>query len=207
MLTGSRSSVVDYLYCERGDNELPTFFFPRFDESISLSAETVLRSIIRQSLQLDDVTGEIERQLSKFEASDADIDTIQKLLQYCISRFSMLYIVIDASDEFEETERKVLLQSLKSIISLPDSKGKLFLVGRSSISTDIEGCFPDSQRTSADCCEAQPDIKAYIQEIITLRQAEELFQHEKLILQDPALGEEIVEALIDGADGMYVLTF
>ena len=118
--------------------------FPRFDDSISLSAATVLRSIIRQSLKPDDVSEEVERQLSKFKASYTDIDTIETLLQRCISRFSTLYIVIDALDEFEKEERNVLLRSLLSIVLLPDSKAKLFLVGRSSVSTDIRKWFPAS---------------------------------------------------------------
>jgi hypothetical protein len=172
--------------------------FPRFDDSISLSAATVLRSIIRQSLEPNDVTKEIERQLCRFETTYADIDAIETLLQYCIRRFSVLYIIIDALDEFEKEERNALLRGLSAIISFPDSKAKLFLVGRSSAATDIRKWFPASQAKSTDCCEVQADIEAYTREIITLKQGEQL------ILQDPALAQEIIKALIDGANGMCV---
>ncbi len=131
--------------------------------------------------------------------------TIEKLLHYCTSRFSTLYIVIDALDEFEKEERNVLLQSLLSIISLPHSKAKLFLVGRSSLLPDIQRLFPGSQQKSANCCEVHADIEAYTRETIALRQGEQFFQQEQLILQDPALAQEIISALINGADGMYVL--
>jgi hypothetical protein len=174
--------------------------FPRFDDSVSLSAATVLRSIIRQSLKFDDVRGEVERLLSKVEASYADIETIEALLQHCICRFSSLYIVIDALDEFEKEERNVLLRSLSSIISLPDSKARLFLVGRSSVSMDIRKWFPNSQEKSADCREVQADIEAYTQETITIKQGEQL------ITEDSALAQEITNALMDGANGMCVLT-
>lgn len=174
--------------------------FPRFDDSISLSSATVLKSIIRQSLNPDDVTGEVERQLSKFDASDADMDTIETLLQLCISRCSTLYIVIDALDEFEKEERKVLLRSLSSIISLPYSKAKLFLVGRSSVSTDIRKWFPASQEKSTDCDKVQADIEAYTQATITLK------QEEQPISQNPTLAQEIIKALVGGANGMCVLT-
>jgi hypothetical protein len=204
----SRSSVIDYLSCKRTrTDELITFFFPRFDDSTSLNAATVLRSIIRQCLKPDDVTGEIERQLSRFKNSDIDIDTIEILLQHCVSGFSKLYIIIDALDEFEKEQRTILLQSLSSIMSLPDSKAKLFLVGRSSVLIDIRRRFPASQAKSADCHEVQADIEAYTRETIALRQREQLSPQEQLILQDPALAQEIIEALIDGADGMYVLNF
>jgi len=203
-----RSSVIEWLFCERRrTDELTTFVFPRFDDSISLDAATVLRSIIRQTLEPDDVTGEVESHLSKFKNSDADIDTIETLLRHCISRISKLYIVIDALDEFETEQRNVLLRSFSFIISLPDSKAKLFLVGRSSVLIDIRRWFPDSQEKSADCCEVKADIGAYIRETIALRQGEQVSPQEQLILQDPAFAQHIIEALIDGADGMCVLTF
>ncbi|CZR67042.1 uncharacterized protein PAC_16941 [Phialocephala subalpina] len=200
-----RSSVIDYLYCERTrTDELTTFVFPRFDDSISLDAAAVLRSIIRQTLEPDNVTGEVERQLGIFKNSDADIDTIKTLLQHCISRFSKLYIVIDALDEFEKEQRNTLLRSLSFIISLPGSKAKLFLVGRSSVLMDIRRLFPASQEKSVDCREVQADIEVYTRENIALRQEEQLSSQEQLILQDPALAQEIIEALINGADGMFL---
>lgn len=197
----SRSSVIECLSCERTrTDELITFVFPRFDDSTSLSAATVLRSIIRQSLKPDDVIGEVERQLSRLETSYTNMDLIKILLQHCISSYSTLYIVIDALDEFEKEERNVLLQSLSFAISVPNSKAKLFLVGRSSVLTDIRKRFPTRQEKSADCRQVQADIDIYTRETISLRQEEEL------IPQNSALAQEIIKALIDGADGMCVLT-
>jgi hypothetical protein len=68
------------------------------------------------------------------------------------------------------------------------------------VSTDIRKWFPASQEKSAGCREVQADIEAYTRETVTLRQVEQL------ILQDPALAQEIIKALIDGANGMCVLT-
>lgn len=208
-----RSSVIDFLFSRRTrTDELTTFVFPRFDDSVSLSAATLLRSIIRQSLKPDDITGEVERQLSKFESSYVDIGTIDNLLQHRISKFSTLYIVIDALDELEKEERNVLLRSLSSIVSIPKSKVKLFLVGRSSVLTDTRRWFPDYHHKSANCREVQADIEAYTREVITLRQVEQLIPQgqlipqQQLILQDPALAQEIIEVLIEGANGMCVLT-
>ncbi len=147
------------------------------------------------------MTKEIEKQLGKFEASYTDMDMVQTLLQHSISRFSTLYIVIDALDEFEKEERSILLQNLASTISVPDSKVKLFLVGRSSVAADIRKMFPISQVKSADCRELQADIQRYTQEtVVTALDREE----EPLALQDPALAQEIIQALIHGADGMCV---
>lgn len=173
--------------------------FPRFDDFVTLSAANVLRSIIRQSLQPDDVTGEVERQLSRFGTSDADMDIIESLFQHCISLYSTLYIVIDAMDEFEKEERNILLRCLSSFVLAPVSKVKLFLVGRSGILTDFRKWFQTSYEKSADCGEVQADIEAYTREIVTHRRTE-------LDLQDPTLAQGIIEALIDGANGMCVST-
>ncbi|KAJ8057801.1 hypothetical protein OCU04_008663 [Sclerotinia nivalis] len=199
------SSVIDYLHCERTrTDELITYVFPRFDDSISLRAATVLRSIIRQFLKPDDVTGDVERQLSRFQAFFSDMDIIKILMQHCVSRFSTLYIVIDALDEFEKEERKILLESLSSVISVSNSKIKLFLVSRISVSKDIRRWFPASQETYTDLYKVQADIEIYAREIINAKQGEELMVEERLNLQDPALAQEIVEALVKDADGMFL---
>lgn len=72
---------------------------------------------------------------------------------------------------------------------------------------DVRRWFPTFQEKSADSREAQADIEAYIRETIALRQAQQLSTQERLILQDPSLAQEIIEALMNGADGMYVLLF
>jgi hypothetical protein len=180
---------------------------------VSLDATTILRSIIRQCLRPDDVTGEVERQLSRLKNSEAAMDIIEALLQHCVGRFSKLYIVIDSLDEFDKEQRTILFRILSSVISYPNSNAMLFLVGRSSVSMDIRKWFPDSQERSADRREAQSDIEAYTRETIALRLSsqeqldpqEHPDPQEQLILQDSALAQEVIDALIDGADGMYVV--
>lgn len=139
------------------------------------------------------------------------MDTIDRLLQHCITKYFTVYIVIDALDEFEKEERNVLLRSLSSLTSIPNSKAKLFLVGRSSVSTDLREWFPASHEKSTNCGEVQADIGAYTQETITLREGkqfipqQQLIPQEQLIFQDPALSQQVTKALINGANGMYVL--
>lgn len=201
------SSVIDYLHSRRTNyNERITYFFPRFDHSLSLQTETILKSIIRQCLELSDVTGEVETQLRKFNTFDIDMEPVKLLLQYCVSRFSTLYIVVDALDELQKEERNILLQNLSSIIELPNSNAKLFLVGRTSVSKDIGRWFSAFQGKSTNCHEVQIDIEAYTRDAIMTRQGgregEHINPEEQLALQNPALAQEIIQALINGADGM-----
>lgn len=128
--------------------------------------------------------------------------TVRALFQDCASRFATLFIIIDSLDEFEREERNILLRALSSVISRPDSSVKLFLVGRGSISATIRDFFPGSHEKSTNCGEVGVDIEAYIRENIAQKQEEEIPMDERLILEDPAITEEIIKALIDGADDM-----
>ncbi|MCJ1284327.1 hypothetical protein MMC26_003658 [Xylographa opegraphella] len=201
----SESAVIEYLYRERKrTDELTAFVLSRYDDSVSLSAISVLRSIIRQCLEPDDITGEIERQLSELKTYGKVMETTKTLLQYCTSKFATLYIVIDSLDEFENEERHTLLRVLSSVISRPDSSVKLFLVGRSSMLAAVRNWFPRSHEKSTDCGEVGVDIKTYTRENIALRQEEEVPIHERLMLTDPAMAQEIIKALINGANGMFL---
>jgi len=115
----------------------------------------------------------------------------------------MLYIITGALGEFDKDELSILLRRLSSVISLPGSKAKLFLVGRSSVVTDIRIWFPDFEEKFANGCEVQTDVEVYTRDTITLRQEKDHFPQE-LISRDPALAQEIIEPLIKGADDMYV---
>ncbi|KAH8680015.1 hypothetical protein BGZ60DRAFT_525207 [Tricladium varicosporioides] len=205
LLLFSVSAVIEYLYCERKrTNELTAFVLSRYDDSVSLSAISVLRSIIRQCLEPDDITEEVERQLSELNTYSKVIETTKTLLQYCTSKFAILYIIIDSLDEFETEERNTLLRVLSSVISRPDSIVKLFLVGRGSISEAIRKIFPGSHEKSTENNEVEVDIEIYIRENIALRQKEEISIDERLILTDPAMDQEIIKVLINGANGMFL---
>ena len=166
-----RSSIVEHLYCQRTKtDEIITFVFPHFDDSISLRAETLLRSIIRQSLEFDKmISKEDIKMLRALEISYSSIDTVKTLLYHCSSRFSTFYIIIDALDEFDKDELQILFEGLSHIATSSTArfKVKLFLVGRDSISRNIRKRFPVSYYKSADCLQVQSDIAAYMKETIT----------------------------------------
>jgi hypothetical protein len=126
----------------------------------------------------------------------------EALLQYCTSRSATLYIVIDSLDEFENEERNILLRVLSSVISCPDSRAKLFLVGRGSVLATIRHWFLGFHEKSTDCDEVEIDIETYTRENIALRQEEEFPIHERLVLEDPTMAQHIIEVLIKDANGM-----
>jgi hypothetical protein len=139
-----RANVIDNLFLNRNDNDVCIgFFFCRFDEAISLKAETILRSIIGQSLDVANLPRDIEASLKNISQNAlSGIGELRSLLQKKVSLFQAYYIVIDALDECEKSERDLLLDVLQSVIASSVSKVKLFLASRDSIGGEIKKRFP-----------------------------------------------------------------
>ena len=174
--------------------------FPRFDDSVSLRAETILRSIIRQFFEADEILSEeAERLLGELETPFAGMNIVETLLNHYINRFSMCYIIIDSLDELEQSELNVLFGILSRTI-LDTSKAKLFLVGRDSILKDIREWSSSFHHISVKTAKVQSDIEVYTRETIAAKWGEER------ILQSPTLVDKIIKTLKNSADGMYVLT-
>lgn len=130
------------------------------------------------------------------------METTKTLLQHCIYMLAILHFVTDSLDEFKREERNFLLRVLLSIIARPDSIAKPFLGGQGSILSDIRSGFPNSYQKSTDCGEVQVDIEAYPRGNIALRQQGKYLVGEPLILEDPAMAQEVIKALSNGASGM-----
>jgi hypothetical protein len=193
-----RASIVEYLLKGKRDNVISiTFFFPRFDDTISLEAETILRSIIRQSLNSNDLPSEIESRLEKIEKHPlSSLEAINDLLEGILALSKACYIIIDALDEFDKSERDILLKTLSSL-STAGGNVKLFLAGRDSLSEEIKRRFQPVYHISMSCTQAQSDISRYISEII-----DERLSNGDLVVGDNSIIQEIQDALIQGAQGM-----
>ncbi|KAL7786099.1 hypothetical protein V8C43DRAFT_290502 [Trichoderma afarasin] len=194
------ASVIEKLLTEkRGPDVFIGFFFIRFDDRQSLNAEVILRSIIRQMLDISSIYKRVETSLENMQLSFAStINEISKLLQKMVAEFKTVYIVIDGLDECSKPERHDLLETLRSIVHI-GPKIKLFIGGRDSVSREVQRTFPTLQQVSMDCLSARSDIAAYVEGIVR-----EKLNDEELIVGDPDLIEDIKVALSEGADGMFL---
>ena len=85
-----------------GASETVTFFFPQFDDPRSLSAETVIRLVIRQSLDSTTLSKELEASLVALNQKPfTELNDLKPLLSKRIDQSRAFYIFIDALDEFE----------------------------------------------------------------------------------------------------------
>ncbi|KAK4064438.1 hypothetical protein Trihar35433_7955 [Trichoderma harzianum] len=194
------ASVIEKLLTkERSPDVFISFFFVRFDDRQSLNAEIILKSIIRQMLNVSKLYEKVETLLDNMQLNLASgLDEIAKLLQSTAAEFKKLYIVIDGLDECTKSERHDLLEILRSVLNVR-SNTKLFLAGRDSVSREVQIKFPTLKQISMDCSSAQSDIATYVEGIV-----QEKLKTEELIVGDPDLIEDIKAALSDGANGMFL---
>lgn len=193
-----RASVIEQLLTKkRSPDVFISFFFIRFDDRQSLNAEVILKSVIRQMLNVSDIYAKVEALLDSMQLNlMSRLNEIEKLLQSVAAEFGTLYIVIDGLDECTKSERDDLLKSLHSVMKVR-SNIKLFLAGRDSVSREIQLKFPTMKHIPMDCSSAQSDIATYVEGIV-----QEKLKTEELIVGDPDLIEDIKTALSDGANGM-----
>lgn len=193
-----RASVIEKLLTEkRSPDVFIGFFFIQFDDRQSLNAEVILRSIVRQMLNVSNVYEKVETQLNNMQLDLASgLNEIAKLLRSIAAEFQKLYIVIDGLDECTKSERHDLLLILHSVLTV-GSNTKLFLAGRDSVSREVQREFPTLKQIPMDCSSALSDIATYVEGIV-----QEKLKTEELIVGDPDLIEDIKAALLDGANGM-----
>ncbi|KAK4164976.1 ankyrin repeat-containing protein [Cladorrhinum sp. PSN259] len=193
------SAVNHVLAHKSGIGEIVVFFFPQFDDPQSLCAETVIRSIIRQSLDPVTLSEEMEADLVEMDQKPfTGLVELTVLLRKRVAQSKMLYIFIDALDEFEATERRTLLNLLVSLGS-SGSGLKVFLAGRESLSGELKGKLTGIEHVSMASAQAKPDISLYIEEAL-----QEKSDDRDLVVGDQLLILDIKQALVKHADGMFL---
>ncbi|KAK2034715.1 hypothetical protein LX32DRAFT_375278 [Colletotrichum zoysiae] len=186
-----------YLHESRAD-QIVTFFFPQFDDPASLSAEAAIRSIIRQSLDPVRLSSDWEARLTELDRKpSSELSDLTSLLLQKIEQSKRFYVFIDALDEFEPVQRRALLGSLASVVS--GSRLRVFISSRESLSGELKDKLPTIHTVSMASAEARIDIATFVNETLEERQ-----QNEDLMVQDKSIINEIRQALINHADGMFL---
>lgn len=186
---------MDHILSEKGSDCVVSFFFVESGNQESLSADTILRSILRQRLDPTQIPQEAVNDLERLDFS-AGLDEFVKLLHIVMPPPRISYIVIDGLDECEKPDRIRLLTVLSSLAVLGGNI-RLFLSSRDSLLGEIQKRFTVFDSLSMDCPLAHDGISMFIKDIVRDR-----IQNDELRIGDPCLEEEIKLALIRGAQGM-----
>ncbi|KAH7131338.1 hypothetical protein EDB81DRAFT_845847 [Dactylonectria macrodidyma] len=180
-LLDSLASVIDNILTEKHTPDVfVSFFFPRFDDRRSLRTE------IQMALE------------KMLHTASSRYEELIKLLRTGIASLRMFYIVIDALDECEREDRHDLFESLSSTISDIENV-KTFLVSRDNISREIKRMFPLVEHVSMSFSTAQSEIAVFVEDAINER-----LENEDLVVGDPDLLNQVKQALLTGADRMFL---
>ncbi|KAI9767041.1 MAG: hypothetical protein M1840_006000 [Geoglossum simile] len=195
------ASVVDELFCRNPTNRpFVRFFFCRYDQPESLKAKTILGSLIKQCLDIDSMSSQLEAELGQLlESSPPDFEDLNELMESVLSVSKDQFIVIDAIDECEKAERNLFLSALRRFIDSPKATLKIFLTSGLHIGVELERALEPNYRMSMASPHTHSDIKTYIESSIA-----EKLENGELVVGQPQLIIEVRDALVGGAQGMFL---
>ncbi|KAH8891549.1 hypothetical protein GQ53DRAFT_648642, partial [Thozetella sp. PMI_491] len=192
------ANIVDDLHLFAKDSKsLVAYFFCRHDDSVSLSSRTALGSLARQLLRsVPDLTA-VEGLLGDTQ-STLDIDGLIEMLKRGLTSQQRVYIILDGLDECSRAEKRALIKQLINIQSI--CTALLCLTFRSD-ANNVPGLraakFKDP--VILEIPDDNPDIASFIN-----AELQDCIESGRLTVRDPAIVIEIEDALLAGAQGMFL---
>ncbi|MCJ1348387.1 hypothetical protein MMC31_006619 [Peltigera leucophlebia] len=198
--TVTTACTVGHLFAKFGNAYRVAYFFCQFDNAESLTASIILRALLRQFLDTKTLPESIETclvNLLKVPCPEAqDLGVLFKDVLVITKRS---FIFIDTIDECAKSEWEVLLEVLQDILISCSSVIKVFLAVRQGIVEEMEKVCEWHYQATMSSSEANSNIKTYIEDVLAERK-----DCGKLVLGDPELINEITNALVRGANGMFL---
>lgn len=176
------------------------WFYCDYSEQKTLDPSEIAGSLIKQllNIRLLEVNIDLRLQLEKIYDNDRipDLDELFDMLLRVISKFLKVFIVIDGLDECKEKDRELLFPWLKKLRNNSPALVKLMITSRDEV--DIRKAIGDTRSTQASKSNTSSDLAIVVEELVRER-----LVGQRDWLKDPCLVQEIIDALVDGAEGMY----
>ncbi|KLO83775.1 Uncharacterized protein LW93_559 [Fusarium fujikuroi] len=205
------SSIVEKLSQIRPPQQFVSFFFARFDDPLSLNAETIIRSCIQQLVSAIDmdtldqkVVFALDEQLSQARLALFSFDFLSDLYLSAAKAIKQWFIVIDGLDECSTDQQSKLLKFFQGIISRNDTTPNISVVfaSRETCTNAIRSIFPGSQRLLTGLESTSVDIDSYVDDIII-----DKLSTGELVVSDPRLLKEILTTIASKEQGMFLWAF
>lgn len=197
-----RASVIDFLLTEGTQHKRKVaFFFSRFDEPESLKAETALRAVVRQIINIQDISGDTKIALEDIQNTNEDLLTklLQLLELLLVRKQQPTWMVIDGLDEWPRDERRKVIEALSTIMAA-GPEVKVFATSRDPADLVTREAFPGLHQILMNCLEAQEGMAQLVSQAV-----QKCLDAEELLATDQRLIADIKKTLNDNADGMYDL--
>ncbi|WKT47235.1 hypothetical protein QSH57_012140 [Fusarium oxysporum f. sp. vasinfectum] len=205
------SLVVEKLSQIRPPQQFVSFFFIRFDDPLSLDADTIIRSCVQQLLSAivtDDLdqrlASELDKHLSEAKLALFSLDQLSRLYSYAAKAIKSWFIVLDGLDECNTGQQSRLLKFFQAVVSRAGASShiSILLSSRETCTNAIKRSFPGSQRLVTGLQNTSADIGAYVDDIII-----EKLSTGELVVSDPSLIDEILKTIASKEQGMFLWAF
>jgi hypothetical protein len=189
-----RSMVVDHLSAAFRNNKdigVACIYLNHKEVNIQTPSR-LLAGLWRQLVHDRDISSIVESLYKQHRGKGTapSPEEVVNVLSSSIEEFSQVFIIVDAMDEYPESEREILLQQL----AVMGGNVNLMITSRPNVSPEPYS-LPNLE--TLDIQAAQEDIQAYINAQIKL--SSRLSKH---IQKKPVLREEILNKILDTVDGM-----
>ncbi|ENH62173.1 hypothetical protein FOC1_g10015135 [Fusarium oxysporum f. sp. cubense race 1] len=165
------SSVVEKLSQIRPPQQFVSFFFIRFDDPLSLDADTIIRSCVQQLLSAivtDDLdqrlASELDKHLSEAKLALFSLDQLSRLYSYAAKAIKSWFIVLDGLDECNTGQHADIGAYVDDIIIEKLSTGELVVSDPSlideilkTIASKEQGMFLWAFLAIEDICSGKSD--------------------------------------------------
>ena len=192
------ANIIDDLNLDTKSSKCPVaYFFCRHDISESLKASTVIGSLVRQLLSSIPDLSTLEEFIDETTSVEDPERTVSMLRRVLPPKFAAFF-VLDGSDECDASEAHTLVEQLGIFqreftllvcLSSRLEAGNVSRLNLGQLARQITIAIP----------EENPDIRAFVCAELAAR-----IESEKLAIGDPTLILEIEDALVRGAQGMFL---
>ena len=203
------SRMIDTLSVTHGPSSPVLFFYCNYKEKPRREASGILRALLKQicgkATVIDpELVSIYDQARSKgFDATSVDPSSTISLFRRALLTFKAAYVVIDALDECEEAERNELVMALESHVSLKHYGVKVFVTSRDERDLPVARMFSRTSNFRIDADDTARDIRPFVE-----ARVEEYITRGEILggkgNVTPELREDLVDILVNQADGMYV---
>jgi hypothetical protein len=198
----SAAAVDDLLRNHVQADTALSFFFCKENDAESVLAATALRSLIRQCLTAEVLTDAMHAQISSLVSDGTpEPNEFTELFTGVACCFCAHFVVIDGWDECAALQCRAIMDVLGRVAASAQPVClKVFIARCDNISTKVPSSFLSSSSVTVCRRHVDTDIKEFVDETLQMK----ISQRELLVESCELLGE-VQQALVTGADGMYVV--
>ncbi|KAI5812827.1 hypothetical protein BZA77DRAFT_346729 [Pyronema omphalodes] len=186
--TDEKKSCVAYLYCDYRDEESQT--------AVRMIGALLNQILVTHSKHLNKEVFNSLKQRKRRSMDDLTIEETLRHLKLALRNFERVYICADALDECRDEQRVLFLNSLSNLSKDSKCSLRIFMTGRTHTQKLVEKSFMDKPISITIEANSE-DIRRYV--------SAKLEKDDNYEDMDDTFKKDIIEKIVDTADGMFLL--